>query len=143
MIQFLQNHRRVINRIFHVLRTGIHWADLPSEYRPPTTLCNRFNRWTYAGHRDRIMEAVADAHNVDTVMVDGTSVRVHHSATTPKKRPASLHGPVTGRFSHQNICACQSGRPAGPVRADARLGSRRAGLQAPAGRSATRPACAG
>ena len=90
--------RRVINRIFHVLRTGIHWADLPSEYRPPTTLCNRFNRWTYAGHRDRIMEAVADAHNVDTVMVDGTSVRVHHSATTPKKRPASLHGPVTGRF---------------------------------------------
>ena len=77
--------RRVINRIFHVLRTGIHWADLPSEYRPPTTLCNRFNRWTYAGHRDRIMEAVADAHNVDTVMVDGTSVRVHHSATTLKK----------------------------------------------------------
>ena len=77
--------RRVINGIFHVLRTGIHWADLPSEYRPPTTLCNRFNRWTYAGHRDRIMEAVADSHNVDTVMVDGTSVRVHHSATTLKK----------------------------------------------------------
>ena len=32
------------------------------------------------------MEAVADAHNVDTVMVDGTSVRAHHSATTLKKK---------------------------------------------------------
>ena len=60
-----------------------------------------------------------------------------------KKRPASLHGPVTGRFSHQNTCACQSGRPADPVRADAPPGSRRTGLQALAGRSATRPACAG
>jgi hypothetical protein len=32
------------------------------------------------------MEAVADAHNVDLVMVDGTSVRVHHSAATLKKK---------------------------------------------------------
>jgi hypothetical protein len=31
------------------------------------------------------MEAVADAHNVDRVMVDGTSIRVHHSAATLKK----------------------------------------------------------
>ena len=77
--------RRVINGIFYVLRTGIPWADLPSEYGPTTTIYNRFNRWSYAGHWDRIMEAVVDAHNVDTVMVDGTSVRVHHSAATPKK----------------------------------------------------------
>ena len=77
--------RRVINGIFYVLRTGIPWRDLPSEYGPPTTIYNRFNRWTYAGIWDRIMEAVADAHNVDTVMVAGTSVRVHHSAATLKK----------------------------------------------------------
>jgi len=32
------------------------------------------------------MAAVADAHTVDTVMVDGTSVRVHHSAATLKKK---------------------------------------------------------
>jgi len=77
--------RRVINGIFYVLRTGIPWRDLPSEYGPYTTIYNRFNRWTYAGVWDRVMDAVADAHNVDTVMVDGTSVRVHHSAATLKK----------------------------------------------------------
>ena len=77
--------RRVINGIFYVLRTGIPWRDLPDQYGPYTTIYNRFNRWTYAGIWDRVMEAVADAHNVDTVMVDGTSVRVHHSAATLKK----------------------------------------------------------
>ncbi len=78
--------RRVINGIFYVLRTGIPWADLPGEYGPPTTVYNRFNRWSYAGHWDRIMEAVADADNVDMVMVDGTTIRAHHSATTLKKK---------------------------------------------------------
>ncbi len=79
--------RRVINGIFYVLHTGIPWADLPAQYSPPTTVYNRFNRWSYAGNWDRIMEAIADAHNVDMVMVDGTSVRAHHSATTLKKDP--------------------------------------------------------
>jgi len=58
---------------------------VPEQYGPPTMICNRFNRWSNAGHWDRIMETVADAHNVDMVMVDGTSVRAHHSATTLKK----------------------------------------------------------
>ena len=53
--------RRVINGIFYVLRTGIPWADLPEQYGPPTTVYNRFNRWSYAGHWDRIMDAIADA----------------------------------------------------------------------------------
>ena len=90
--------RRVINGIFYVLRTGLPWADLPSEYGRPTTVYNRFNRWSYAGHWDRIMAAIADVHNVDTVMVDGTSVRAHHSATTSKKRPAPLFRSLTGRI---------------------------------------------
>lgn len=107
--------RRVINGIFYVLRTGIPWADLPEQYGPPTTIYNRFNRWSYAGHWDRIMEAVSDAHNVDMVMVDGTSVRAHHSATTLKKRLASLPWALARRVRHENSRPYQSGRPADPV----------------------------
>ena len=88
--------RRVINGIFYVLHTGLPWADLPSEYGRPTTVYNRFNRWSYAGHWDRIMDAIADVHNVDTVMVDGTSVRAHHSATTSKKDPRRCSGRSRG-----------------------------------------------
>jgi transposase len=36
--------RRIVNAIFHVLRTGIPWRDLSEEYGPYTTACNRFNR---------------------------------------------------------------------------------------------------
>lgn len=77
--------RRVINGIFYKLRTGVAWRDLPPHYGPYTTVYNRFNRWTKAGVWDRLMDAVSDAHNHDLVMIDGTSVRVHHSATTIKK----------------------------------------------------------
>ena len=71
-------------------------AALPSEYGPPTTVYNRFNRWSYAGHWDRFMDAIADAHNVDMVMVDGTSVRAYHSATTLKKDPRRCLGRSRG-----------------------------------------------
>jgi len=77
--------RRVISGIFYVLRPGIPWRALPDQYGPCTMIYNRFNRWTYAGVWARVMEAVADARNVDTVMVDGTSVRVPHSAATLEK----------------------------------------------------------
>ena len=85
--------RRVINGIFYKLRTGVPWRDLPERYGPYTTVYNRFNRWTKAGVWDRLMDAVSDAHNQTLVMIDGTSVRVHHSAATLKK---TVHFAVWG-----------------------------------------------
>jgi len=81
--------RRVLNGIFWVLRSGAPiracWADLPERYGPKTTCYNRFRRWTRAGVWDRIMDALTEAYNGDIQMIDGTSVRVHHSAATLKK----------------------------------------------------------
>lgn len=77
--------RRVLNGIFWVLRSGAPWADLPERYGPKTTCYNRFRRWTKAGVWDRIMDALTEAYDGDIQMIDGTSVRVHHSAATLKK----------------------------------------------------------
>ncbi len=77
--------RRVLNGIFYKLRTGVPWRDLPERYGPYTTVYNRFNRWTKAGVWDAVMDAAVDSHNNDLVMIDGTSVRVHHAAATVKK----------------------------------------------------------
>jgi len=77
--------RRVINGIFYVLRSGCAWRDLPQRYGPYTTVYNRFNRWAKAGVWDRIMDAAIAANDDDVVMIDGTSVRVHHSGATLKK----------------------------------------------------------
>ena len=41
--------RRVISGIVHVLKTGCRWQDCPSVYGPPTTVSNRFRRWTMRG----------------------------------------------------------------------------------------------
>jgi transposase len=77
--------RRVLNGIFWVLRSGSPWRDLPERYGPYTTCYNRFRRWTKAGVWDRIMDVITDAYDGDVRMIDGTSVRVHHSAATLKK----------------------------------------------------------
>ncbi len=39
-----------------------------------------------------------DAHNVDMVMVDGTSIRARHAATTLKKDPRRCSGRSRGGF---------------------------------------------
>ena len=76
---------RVLNGIFWVLRSGSPWRDLPGRYGPHTTCYNRFRRWTKAGIWDQIMDAITEAYDGDVRMIDGTSVRVHHSAATLKK----------------------------------------------------------
>lgn len=77
--------RRVLNGIFWILRSGSPWRDLPERYGPCTTCYNRFRRWTKAGVWDRLMDAITDAYGGDVRMIDGTSVRVHHSAAILKK----------------------------------------------------------
>ena len=77
--------RRVLNGIFWILRSGSPWADLPERYGPYTTCYNRFYRWTKSGVWDLIMDTITEAYEGDIQMIDGTSVRVHHSAATLKK----------------------------------------------------------
>ena len=69
--------RRILNGIFWVLRSGAPWRDLPESYGPHTTCYNRFVRWRRAGVWDRIMDALAGAHDAAVQMVDTSVVRVH------------------------------------------------------------------
>jgi transposase len=69
--------RRVLNGIFWVLRSGAPWRDLPESYGPPTTCYNRFVRWRLAGVWDRIIAALAAAHDAAVQMIDTSIVRVH------------------------------------------------------------------
>lgn len=69
--------RRILNGICWVLRSGAPWRDLPENYGPHTTCYNRFVRWRRAGIWDRIMDALAAAHDAAVQMIDTTVVRVH------------------------------------------------------------------
>src|SRR5258706_13993383 len=80
------NDRRIINGMFYVLRTGSPWRDLPERYGPYTTVYNRFNRWRKARIWDRLMDAIAKAHDGKVQMIDSSIVRVHQHASGVKKR---------------------------------------------------------
>ena len=73
--------RRVLNGIFWVLRSGAFWSDLPERYGPPTTIYNRFNRWSHRGLWGRIFATlVAQAELPEDLSIDSTAVRAHRSA---------------------------------------------------------------
>src|SRR5918993_1454613 len=47
------DHRRIVNGILWVLRTGAPWRDLPERYGPVGTVSSRFCRWRAAGAASR------------------------------------------------------------------------------------------
>jgi transposase len=85
------DHRRIINGILWILRTGAPWEDLPERYGTRGTVSSRYYRWRKAGIWDRIfadLQAQADADGaLDWTIhfVDSTIVRAHQHAAGAKK----------------------------------------------------------
>ena len=79
-------HRRILNGILWLLRTGAPWRDLPERYGPWGTVASRLYRWRKAGLWARLLAAVqqqADGTGQldwDTHYVDGTIIRAHQHA---------------------------------------------------------------
>ena len=88
------DHRKVINGILWILRTGAPWRDLPQRYGPHQTCYDRFVRWRRSGLWKRVLQAVqgkADAAGEvdwDLASVDATVVRAHQHAAGARHTPA-------------------------------------------------------
>ena len=77
--------RRVISGIFHVLKTGCRWRDCPQAYGPPTTIYNRYNRWSGRGIWRRLFEKIAASAPVaEELSLDSSHVKAHRSAAGGK-----------------------------------------------------------
>ena len=81
--------RRVISGIIHVLKVGCRWQDCPAVYGPPTTIYNRFRRWTIKGVWRRLFAALVEFSPDDVQMIDSTSAKAHRSAGGGKGGPKS------------------------------------------------------
>jgi transposase len=79
-------HRKIIEGILWVLRTGAPWRDLPSMYGPWSSCYNRFNRWTSQGVWQNIWEALKDELDEENHSIDGTIVKAHQDACRIKKK---------------------------------------------------------
>jgi transposase len=86
------DHRRILNGMLWIRRTGAPWRDLPERYGPWRTVASRFYRWQHAGVWERLFSAVqaqADADgqiNWDVQSVEGTLIRAHQHAAGAKKK---------------------------------------------------------
>ena len=80
------DHRRVLDAIFWIARTGAPWRDLPAEFGKWGSVYRQFRRWTLAGLWQTILEVLnASAAVPDCVqMIDSTIVRAHHCAAGAK-----------------------------------------------------------
>jgi len=104
------DHRRRLDGILWLLRTGAPWRDLPERYGPWCTVASRCYRWRKAGIWTRLFAAVqpqadrAGQLDWDTHSGDGTVIRAHqhaagaHQETQTPKRSAGVKA-ASGRQS--------------------------------------------
>lgn len=52
------NHRRVLDGIFWIARTGAPWRDLPKMFGKWSSVYRQFRRWTLAGLWEDIMDVL-------------------------------------------------------------------------------------
>ncbi|PYE55301.1 transposase [Deinococcus yavapaiensis KR-236] len=80
------DHRRILNGILWVLRTGAPWRDLPERYGKWNSVYVRFRRWTQCGIWQRLLHALQRDADLQgrldwkTHFVDGTVIRAHPCA---------------------------------------------------------------
>ncbi|WP_446737593.1 transposase [Rhizobium sp. CFBP 8762] len=74
-------------RVIHVLRSGCQWQDCPACCGPPTTIYNRFHRWSAKGMWRRLFEAMLQTSDRDIHLIDSTTAKAQRSAAGGKGRP--------------------------------------------------------
>jgi len=85
------SHRRVVNAVLWLCRTGSPWRDLPAEFGSWSSIATRFYRWQADGTWKFIfskLRELSDAKGLidwDMHCVDSTVIRAHQHAAGGKK----------------------------------------------------------
>jgi transposase len=86
------DHRLVIDGVFHRVRAGCPWRDLPERFGNWKTVYNRHRRWsgdgTWETILDRLRAGCDEAEGAAwAVAADATVVRAHQHAAGARRRP--------------------------------------------------------
>ncbi len=108
------DHRRFLEAVLWLARTGAPWRDLPPELMSWRTAWRRLQRWTASGIWDRIVDALramAPEAGWEAHMLDSTVVRAHAAGARRRAGEQAL-GRSCGRFSTKLHLRCDArGRP--------------------------------
>lgn len=96
------SHRRMVEAMVWILRTGAPWRDLPSAYGSWKTVYTRFSRWSQSGALARLFEALARERDGEGYIIDATIVRAHQDASGAAKKGASRDRALARRSVHED-----------------------------------------
>src|SRR5262245_41719335 len=89
-----RDNRLFMDAVLWIARTGAPWPDLPERFGKHGTAFQRFNRWAKSGVLARVMEALGDDADLESLLIDSTVIRAHqHAAGAVKKRLCSESRP--------------------------------------------------
>jgi transposase len=80
------DHRRVLDAVLWINRTGAPWRDLPEVFGNWNSVWRQFRRWCLSGVWDIVLQALADGGGkLDALqMIDSTTSRAHRCAAGEK-----------------------------------------------------------
>ena len=101
-----RNHRRVLDGILWICRTGAPWRDLPKEFGNWNAVWRQYRRWCLSGVWDVVLQALpASGGDLDALqIIDSTTIRPHRCAAGEK-----------GRFGFRRVPALAAARLHSPA----------------------------
>ena len=114
-----RDHRRTLDGIFWITRTGAPWRDLPQELGNWNSVHRQFRRWAASGVWDVLLQALADSGGeADALqMTDSSTVRAHHRAAGARggRQGQALGRSRGGSSTKIHLRANANGLPIGVV----------------------------
>ena len=133
------DHRRVLDAIFWITRTGAPWRDLPDELGNWNSVHRQFRRWTVAGLWDVMLQGLTEGGGDDELqLIDSTIIRADHCAAGARGDSEPGSWPFSRRFLDQDPPSCQRSGSSDRCPADTRRGSRQHRVSRPNGRARRR-----
>ena len=80
-----KDHRTMLNGIVWLARSGAPLRDLPERYGSWKSVYTRFCKWRDDGTLERLFTALSSDADLENLLIDSTTVKVHKSAAGAKK----------------------------------------------------------
>lgn len=96
-----KDHRRVLDGVFWINRTGAPWRDLPEVFGNWNSVWRQFRRWCLSGVWDIVLQTLADSGgDADALqMIDSTTVRAHRCAAGERGGSSTRRSGARGAVS--------------------------------------------
>lgn len=80
-----KDYRIMLNAMLWLGRSGAQWQDLPERYGPSKSVYSQFCLWRNNGLLQQIFKVLNNDADMETLMIDSSSIRVHQSGSSGKK----------------------------------------------------------